>query len=161
MSDFTAQTETFLQDSTGFLSRSLTEAVIKQMGGEDVFIKHHANMIKHGMDSGFNGFISYHETVGFFNENSEDIKAYFEEVADCLGVASFMDVLFDNTNMKANLDLTSGEIAEAFFADKKDAGESTEQRVQLCNWVSWCVAGDAAGAYADFLYTLEQDEDDE
>ncbi len=68
-----------------------------------------------------------------------------------------MDVLLENTKMKEKLDLTSGEVAEAFFAESKDAGESSEDRVGLCNWVSWCVVEDAAGAYADFLYTLEHD----
>ena len=159
MSTFSAQMESFLKGSTGFVNRSLTEAVIKQMGGESVFIQHHADIVKHGMGGGFSGFISYHETVGFFSENHSDIKEYFDNIADCIGVGSFMDVLLENEKMKTELDLTNGEVAEAFFGETTDAQNSSEDRIKLGNWIAWCVAADAAGAYADFLYSMEHDED--
>lgn len=157
MTTFTAQTEKFLNSEIDFLNRDLMQAVIEQLGGEQEFLDSYSDISEYGIDGGFGGFIYYHETVDFFNDNFDAIKQYFSNAAECLGLNSAIALLLQNEQMKEKLDLTNEEVAEAFFAIKDSAEKSSCERVQLCNWVSWAVATDTANAYSDFLHTIEQD----
>lgn len=157
MTTYTAQIETFLASDSNMFSRELMQAVIEQLGGEEEFLESYNDIINHGMAGGFSGFIYYTETVDFFNDNFEMINQGLVDYAECIGQNSVIALLTSNEAMKKDLDISDDEIAEAYYAPKVGAGESSCERVQLCNWISWSMATDTAVAYSNYLYELEQE----
>lgn len=59
---------------------SLARAVVKRVGRDRL-----EDIVKYGIDGGFNGFIYYTETVAFFKKHRADIMDMAEEMAADLG----------------------------------------------------------------------------
>lgn len=64
----------------------LIRAVVKQLGGMDNDLKDTMkNILSHGIDGGYSGFIYYSDTVKFAVKNQKAIVALLEEQAGQLG----------------------------------------------------------------------------
>lgn len=63
----------------------LIRATVKQFGGMDNDLQNTMeNILSHGIDGGFHGFIYYYETVKFAVKNQKHIVALLEEQAEQL-----------------------------------------------------------------------------
>lgn len=81
----------------------LALAVARQVGGKSELLEIAQDVNRHGAAGGFNGFIYYSETVGFFRKNKKAIIDLVEEMADDFGkspqklVATFQCLDCDET----------------------------------------------------------------
>lgn len=67
-------------------SPSLTRAVVKSLGGIEEARITFRDVVAHGADGGFRGFVYYSDTCAFFKRHREEIVARLEEDAESFGV---------------------------------------------------------------------------
>jgi len=115
----------------------LVKAVIRQFGGWEAFISSAPDVVNHGIDGGFGGFIYYLDTVDFYNRNKKSILELVEYEAFSQGVDEF-EML---KNFKCMEGITAMEIAEGLFSNKGD------DLVKNC--LSWFAAEEVCRAYTD------------
>ena len=90
---------------------TLVRAVIRRIGLDSV-----EDVVNHGIDGGFSGFIYYADTVKFFKSYRQEILALAKDTADQLGE--------DMLSMIAGFNCLKGEkfnnddIARAIYQDK-------------------------------------------
>lgn len=63
------------------MKTKLQEAVIKQLGDEDILI----DVVEHGASSGFSGFTYYTDTITFFKKNKKEILELVKEMSNEFG----------------------------------------------------------------------------
>ena len=84
--------------------KSLINAVIAEIGMDSV-----SDVINHGADSGFSGFIYYADTHAFAMKHRKKIVQLLEEQADQLGeevveMVSHFGVFYDHRTRKSSMD---------------------------------------------------------
>jgi len=93
---------------------SLIKAVIRQVGKESI-----PDVLEHGADTGFDGFIYYDDTNRFFNRHKKQILKLAEELASGIGTSLFE--LIRNFNCLKDLNLSDNDIGLALYTrDKSD-----------------------------------------
>jgi len=138
-----------LIDYAGNINSKLIRAVVKQFGGWESFISSAGDdVVNHGIDGGFGGFIYYSETHDFAIRNRSTIVELLEEQADSLGedvvsmVAAFG--VFRHSPMDAD--------------DKRDLykylGGGRPSQGAITNAMAWFAAEEVCRAYSDFVYEL-------
>ena len=70
-----------------FALTDLTRAVIEQFRSADDFLESARDIADHGADAGWSGFISYHDTMRFYDANEGIIWDALEEDANECGEA--------------------------------------------------------------------------
>lgn len=65
---------------------SLTRAVVKSLGGMEEARSAFRDVVAHGADGGFRGFVFYDETCAFFRRHRKVIVERLEEDAEAFGV---------------------------------------------------------------------------
>ena len=93
----------------------LYNAVIRQLGqGYKDDLK---NVVEHGADAGFNGFIYYSDTVAFTKRNYGAIMERLEDVRDSIGASSLSSVIADFNCV----DLEQHEVEQALLRRERDS----------------------------------------
>ena len=59
---------------------ALIQAVVDDIGRESI-----QDVINHGIDGGFNGFIYYTDTIAFYQKHRDAINSWVKDMADDLG----------------------------------------------------------------------------
>ncbi|MBO6225699.1 MAG: hypothetical protein J6N72_09675 [Psychrobacter sp.] len=147
-----AQLQKFLNGNTGEITPTLAKQVIAQFGGEDSFLENYAAVVEAGMGGRVGKFKKKADTVEFFNDNFDEIKATLMNMAENYGVDSGIALLIDNAPVKAEHKLNSDDVAQAFFAPLVSHDDSTDKRVKLCHWVSQDMAKATCQAFDDFIH---------
>ena len=62
------------------MNNTLINAVVLRVGRENL-----RDVVEHGADCGFSGFVYYHETSAFYGRHKKTINQMAEELADDLG----------------------------------------------------------------------------
>lgn len=97
----------------------LVNAVISRIGMDSV-----EDVVNHGIDGGFNGFIYYKDTVKFFNTHKKDILAMAKDMADSLGEDMLTMIAgFNCLSNNRKPDYTVNEIGEAIYAGRGEAAD--------------------------------------
>jgi hypothetical protein len=121
-----------IKDNSDF--KTLINAVIDRIGLDSV-----EDVVNHGINGGFGGFIYYSDTVAFFKKYKKDILRMAENMASDLG--EDMITMIQNFNClssgqypKRKPDYTATEIGEAIWSGR---GESA---TQIQNAMAWFAA---------------------
>jgi hypothetical protein len=67
------------------LPKSLVQGVIDQFGGWNSFLESYEDVVNHGIDGGFSGFIYYDDTVSFAEKFRKEIVQMLLEDAEDMG----------------------------------------------------------------------------
>lgn len=108
---------------------SLVRAVVRQSGGWESFQEMALDIVQHGINCGFSGWIYYTETTKFFKNNRKLILKLAEEQAYDFGVQSVIDFIY-RFNWACDRP-TYDEIAKAIYTGK---GEICTHIENMCAW---------------------------
>jgi len=123
----------------------LIRGVINQLGGwEDYTRQQMVDIVNHGIDGGFNGFIYYVDTVKFFRKYRKEILALGEDQAsDIYGNDKGVLEMFRDFKCMKDLEVTLSEMAAAIYTSK---GELVDQ-IQNC--LAWYAGEEVSRLYVD------------
>lgn len=113
----------------------LIRAVIRNIGIESV-----QDVVNHGIDGGFNGFIYTADTVRFFEAHKNQIMQLAEEQARDFG-QGVLDMIrgFNCLQTQGKPDYTTSEIAKGIFAGGQGWDMSADARI-IQNAMAWYAA---------------------
>jgi len=123
--------------------KELVEACKKQTDCDDdeYFFEILDGVRRGGADAGFNGFIYYHETIRFAEENMANIKTALRELARELGKDDIFKLIVGFGCLK-NESISSGEIAEIIFGTEE--GKNSDYYTAVMNALAWFVLEEVA-----------------
>jgi hypothetical protein len=107
----------------------LAQRVVDQMGGEESFLEKWEDIINHGINGGFSGFIYYSETTDFAKRNIRLIREMARQQADDFGMGMLEIIQGFNCLGK---DFSLDEIGETLFGGGDDE--------QILNALAWYAA---------------------
>jgi len=116
----------------------LNAAVIRQMGGWTAFKESAGDIIDHGIDGGFHGFIYHTETNAFARRHMREIRNALGQDADAMG-GSLLEMVAAFRCL--NGDYSQDEIAEVIWGNRTDD--------QILNALAWYAAEVVARRYCD------------
>ena len=119
----------------------LSKAVIKQFGGAEPFRESYLDVTTHGIDSGYNGFIYYVDTVGFYKKNKPLIIERLSTLADDLGESKLKII----SKFKGLKDYSVDEIGGSLY------GVYNAEYDYIYNVLTWYAAEEICNEYANFL----------
>lgn len=124
------------------ISKTLINATIEQIGGWDEFKDYYEDICDHGINGGFTGFIYYHETNEFTQENFNEIMNLAKQQADKIGNSGPLDMF---SHFGCFKDYTIEDIAEGLY------NENSDYREIIFNGLCWYIGEEVCRAYRDFL----------
>ena len=135
------------------INPKLGGAVIRQFGGWENFREKAHDVANHGIDGGFSGFIYYDDTVSFTKKHKKLIIENVKQFADEIG-ESFAKVIADFNCLKKS-GITDDDVITALMYPR-----SCEEYIttQVYNALAWDAGETVAREYADFVYSLENEE---
>lgn len=107
---------------------SLALAVSRQIGGKSELLQHYQDVINHGADCGFNGFIYYSETVNFWRNNKKSILESLSQLANDLG-ENATEIVKNFNCIKG--DFSTDEVGKALY------GRYCEEFDLIYNCLAW------------------------
>ena len=110
--------------------KNLKKAVIKQLGGIEVFNESLQDIINHGADGGVGGFIYYWETNRFAKRNREAILCLVDDQCDDQGL-NRMDFLAHFNCLKH---YTADELGRGLYST---SAADSDMRSMVNNALSW------------------------
>ncbi len=122
------------------LPESLIRAVVRQIGGWDSFKESAHDIVNHGIDGGFSGFIYCNDTVKFTKTNKDAILARARDVASDLGEPSLICFL---GNFRCLKSMSQDEIASGLY------DPTSEWRRDIYNSLAWFAGEEVAHSYFD------------
>ncbi|QDP66517.1 MAG: hypothetical protein Tp1111DCM1126091_23 [Prokaryotic dsDNA virus sp.] len=125
---------------------TLIRSVVRQCAPWDEFREIAQDVTSHGADSGFSGFIYYHETIDFTKRNRKYIIELLEEQSADFGIVSIYQFISEFNCLSRNY--TPTEIAESFYRDN-------DARIAVFNALAWYALEEVSRAVVD---TLESEE---
>ena len=140
INDSTPSLKKFL-DNYNYLK--LAEAVIDQMGGRQDFRESASDIVNHGIDGGFGGFIYYSDTCDFYDKNKKLILKHLEDIADAMGQNTIEVV----ESFGCLRQIEKGEVQKFFIY----CGES-EYDSNIKNALAWYAAEEVCRAYIEELH---------
>ena len=138
----TTQTELIKSSS---IPAPLIRAVIRQMGGWETFTGYAADITRHGIDGGFNGFIYYADTEPFAARNKDAILELASGQAQEVGYDSTFALVRSFGCLKGDR-LTDADLMRALCK-----GRNPENGPNLLNALAWYAAEEVARAYCDLI----------
>jgi hypothetical protein len=120
---------------------SLIRAVAQQVGGWSEFQGMAGDVMSHGADQGFSGFIYYTETCEFYARNRADIVALAEDMARDLGEASVCGMVLGFDCLRGSA--TEDEVASTLYGAKR------RHNYLVANALAWFALEEVARAYDD------------
>lgn len=121
----------------------LVKAVIRQSGGWENFKAYAEDIVNHGVDAGFSGWIYYTETCPFFQKHRQSILKCAEDMAINLG--EDMLSMINSFGCMRELELSLSELAQSLFTNK---GELV---TQVHNCMSWFIVEEVSRDYIDIV----------
>jgi hypothetical protein len=101
------------------------------------------DIVNHGIDGGFNGFIYYSDTVMFYDLNKEDIDDLVKEIAEESGVGLLE---FIHSFRCLHKEYTIDEIGQIIYGDGANNHEINEV---IKNALSWFAAEEVCSWFED------------
>jgi hypothetical protein len=126
-------------------------AVVRQMGGWEYFTEHAPDITRHGIDSGFNGFIYNTETEAFAKRNRESIAAMAKEQASDFGT-SIIEMIQNFGCFRNGDKPTEADICTALYGGREQEGTSN-----VLNALAWYAGEEVSRAYCDMIENAENE----
>ena len=123
----------------------LIRAVVRQMGGWETFANYAPDITRHGINSGFNGFIHYADTEPFTQHNKDAILELASSQAQELGYDSTFAMVRSFGCLK-NETFSDADLFRAFCR-----GKNSPDAPNLLNALAWYAAEEVARAYCDLI----------
>ena len=120
------------------ISAQLIRAVVRQIGGWESFTDHAADVMNHGADGGYHGFIYFTDTVSFVKRHKAAILDSCKQMADDLGEDVYTMIGGFNC-----LKISPMEAAEAIHNPRSD------ERGTVFNALAWYALEEVSRSYAD------------
>ena len=124
---------------------SLIRAVVRQMGGWEIFTNYAPDINRHGINSGFLGFTYYHETEPFTARNKDAILELASSQAQEMGYDSTF-ALIRSFGCFRDEKLTDCDLMHALCK-----GQNPESGPNILNGLAWYAAEEVARAYCDLI----------
>jgi len=122
----------------------LIRAVVSQLGGWEAFKEIAPDIINHGIDGGFRGFIYHTDTVAFFKRNRAAIMDLAEDQCRDIGYEGLFN-MFASFNCMKTIEAKEDEIAKAIYTYKGECADN------ILNCLSWYAGEEVARSYCDML----------
>lgn len=122
-----------------FRNPKLARAVVKQFGDDEAFIESAPDVVNHGINGGFSGWIYYTETTAFARKNRAAITELAEELASDFGMGTLEMV--QGFNCLGKEDYSTNEIGRALYG----RGDDT----QILNALAWFAAEEVCREWRD------------
>lgn len=119
------------------MNEELMRAVKRQLGSD--WKEQFEDIVNHGIDGGFSGFIYYSDTVSFFKRNKDEIVELVKEMADDFGQSPIE--LVKSFNCLGKKEDWEAEIAECLY------GRISADNLTVPNALAWFAAEEAAREY--------------
>ena len=103
----------------------LIHAVVSRIGKDSI-----EDVINHGADSGFSGFIYYTDTVKFYRKYREDINQWIKESWEDIGYKSALDMV---KSFRCAQDETEDTIGKCLYNSRLNGDET----MMIENCLSW------------------------
>lgn len=132
----------------------LSSAVIRQFGGWETFQENAQDVTNFGISGGFCGFINYNETNAFTKKHKKLIIESIQQFADDVVGESFTKVIADFNCLK-NTGIEDNDVMMALMSPRS-CDEDVLQ--QVYNALAWYAGETVAHEYADYVYSLENEE---
>ena len=110
------------------MDRKLRNAVIRKIGKDAI-----KDVVEHGIDSGFNGFIYHTDTVAFYKKYKKPILELAKDMAEGLG--EDMLCMIKNFSCLKDSNFSTYEIANGLAGKGND-----DNLVQIQNAMAWFAA---------------------
>ena len=124
---------------------SLIRAVVRRVGGWGTFTGYAADITRHGIDGGFNGFIYYADTEPFAARNKDAILELASGQAQEMGYDSTFAMIRGFGCFRGD-NLSDGDLMRAMCK-----GRNPENGTNLLNALAWYAAEEVARAYCDLV----------
>lgn len=134
-------------DTNVKLTDVLVKAVVKQMGGEEGFIKSFNRASKTEVSGIIEGFFYSSERVRFYQANKQAILAFYEELARTSGSNSAIEHVSEAVG---NDFYSSNDIAMALYGIADKGGVLTAPCIQYCGQVVYFLVEAVLVAYGKF-----------
>lgn len=125
-------------------TRSLADAIIKQVGGDKRFLEIYKDVVFNAQPRTVDGFKSTSNVINFFNNNKTDILAYIKEDADSIEAEDAAEVihyrLYENTH-------TIEEVRAAIQEDSNRSDDLSRLHVEIATFATM-------DAFSDFCAGL-------
>jgi hypothetical protein len=122
---------------------SLVRAVVRQMGGWESFVENAPDIVRHGIDGGFNGFIYNRDTEFFAKRNRAAIAQMAGEQASDFG-CGVIEMIRGFGCFRHGTKPTDEEIGSALYG-----GRDVEGGMPVLNALAWYAGEEVARAYCD------------
>lgn len=133
-------------------TRSLADAIIKQVGGEKRFLEIYEDVVFNAQPRTVDGFKSTSNVINFFNNNKTDILAYIKESADSVEADDAAGVihyrLYENTH-------TVEEVRAAIKEDSNKSSDVSRLHVALATFATMDAFSDFCDGFN--LYGINDD----
>ncbi len=99
------------------LEPELVKNVIRQMGGEDMFVDKYEDINFGSVEQGVQGFITAPQRIKFYQANKENLLMYCAEIAKSNGSNSAINFTYDDVynESSSGVNYTHDEVAQALF----------------------------------------------
>jgi len=123
----------------------LIRAVVRQMGGWETFTNYAPAITRHGINSGFNGYIYYADTEPFARHNKDAILELASSQAQEIGYDSTFAMVRSFGCLK-NETFGDADLFRALYR-----GQNPENGPNLLSALAWYAAEEVAQAYCDLI----------
>jgi hypothetical protein len=127
------------------INPKLIRAVVRQLGGMEGAKGSMPDIVNHGINGGFSGFIYYCDTVAFFKKNRKAIVELVEQMADELGTDPVSLVAgFNCLRNYCNDADGKREITRTLY------GRLQADDTQVANALAWFAGEEVSRAFCDY-----------
>lgn len=124
------------------IDSKLVKSVIRQFGGFESFKECYQDVVNHGINGGFSGFIYYDDTVKFALKNRDMIIELAKQDAESIGESGVLEFI-QSFNCLGKKDYSVEEVGQSLFSSKAKAKENT----QVLNALAWYAAEEVCRSF--------------
>lgn len=144
---YSPEIEGYLSSGQLAQTRSLADAIIKQVGGEKRFLEIYEGVVLNAQPRTVDGFKSTSNVINFFNNNKSDVLAYIKEDADGIEAEDVAEIihyrLCENTH-------TIDEVRAAIQEDSNRSDDLSRLHVAIATFVTMDAFIDFCGGFSLF-----------
>ena len=124
------------------IDASLIRAVVRQLGGWQSFKDHAPDIVNHGIDGGYYGFIWNTDTVAFTKRNKSAIIDLCKQMADDFGQSGTIEFIASFNCLKGT---SQEEVADGLYNPR------SVDRTTIYNALAWFAGEEVCRAYDDMV----------
>lgn len=128
--------EAFLNRKSNTMSRQLMMNLIEKIGGDKKLLEIYEYINTDYHFSGVEGICEEKDVVSLLNDNFNDIKTAFDNMATASDIGTGIEYILSDKALPQDYGLTPVQIVDSFYAPLDSAEQSTPERISLCFWIT-------------------------